>query len=156
MTYRSKLLTLFLCLFTLTVASQSFVHQRMHFKRIYTQIDSLILENAPTPFPTEEGDYLIELPKAQKIVIAYNHNKTKAIVLHGYRWAKKMEFNVKDNEVRLILWYKDEHVYCGYIYDKKSKACSYAEAINEAEKEKLVKKFPFLEWIPTFSLDNSN
>ena len=72
-------------------------------------------------------------------------------MLHGYAWGKRMEFNVKYEGSRLILWYKDEHLYCGYIYDNKVKACQYFEAINDSEKDRLVKRFKFLERMPTFT-----
>ena len=58
---------------------------------------------------------------------------------------------VKYDEARLILWFKDEHIYCGYIYDTKSKGCQYFEAINENEKDRIAKRFPFLKRMPTFT-----
>ena len=122
-----------------------------HFRNVYTQIDSLVVENFPTVEQTEDGDYLIALPKSTKVVIAYNNDKTKAIVLHsGYQFVRHMEYNVKDDETRTVLYYKDKHLYCGYIYDKKYKAGKYFEAINEDEKDKLTEKLPFLKRLPTF------
>lgn len=122
-----------------------------HFRNVYTQIDSLVVENFPTVEQTEDGDYLIALPKSTKVVIAYNSDKSKAIVLHsGYQFVRHMEYNVKDNEVRTVLYYKDKHLYCGYIYDKKHKEGRYFEAINESEKVMLTARLPFLKNIPTF------
>lgn len=129
---------------------QGFNHERGHFKMVYRTVDTLLLKNVPTPNPTMNGDYLITLHKEQKIIIAYNNDHSKAIVLHGYMWGKRMEFNVKYEGSRLILWYKDDYLYCGYIYDEKVKACQYFEAISESEKEKITKKFPFLDRMPTF------
>lgn len=122
-----------------------------HFRNVYTQLDSLVLENMPTVEQTEYGDYLIALPKSTKVIIAYNNDKTKAIVLHSsYQFVRHMEYNVKDDNVRTVLYYKDKHLYCGYIYDKKSKAGRYFEAINEDEKDMLTKRLPFLKNLPTF------
>ena len=102
-----------------------------HFRNVYTQLDSLVLENMPTVEQTEDGDYLIALPKSTKVVIAYNNDKTKAIVLHSnYQFVRHMEYNVKDDETRIVLYYKDKHLYCGYIYDKRYKAGKYFEAIS--------------------------
>ena len=144
-------------LFTASVTcdAQAFrLSQRMHLKNIYTNVDSIVLEAIPTVAPTDDGDYLIQLPHKSKLVIAYNADKTKAIVLRsGFVYMRHYEYNVKDEGVRLILWHKDEHVYCGYIYDKKSKAGNYFEAMNQDEKDKLTKRLPFLRRIPTFTND---
>jgi hypothetical protein len=122
---------------------------------VYTTVDTLVVKSVQSAYPTRDGDYLVTLPKEQNLIFAYNEDRTKAIVLHGYMWGKRMEFNVKYNEARLILWYKDEHIYCGYIYESKLKACQYIEAINEAEKEKLEKRFPFIKRMPTFTNEKS-
>lgn len=145
-----------MCLFAFVASSQSFHRGRAHFKNVYTTIDTLVLQNRPSVYPTRDGDYLVELPKEQKLIIAYNEDHSKAIVLHGYPWARRMEFNVKYEAHRLILWYKDEHVYCGYIYDGKIKACQYVEAINENEKDRLVKRFPFFKHVATFTDAENN
>lgn len=135
---------------TITCNAQGFGIKK-HFKNVYTKVCVLTLENAPTPFPREGSESLIELPKESKFVIAFNADSTKAIVLNGgYMFGMHKEFSVKNNEARLVLFHKDKHVYCGYIYDKKAKAGKYFEAINENEKEKLVEKLPFLKRLPTF------
>lgn len=124
---------------------------RYHFKDKYTNVETITVENATVP--TENGDYLIELPVKSNLTIAYNAEHSQAIVLHSdYPFIKHMEYNVKDNDVRLVLWFMDKgkHVYCGFVYDKKSKTARYFEAINEAEKERLVKRLPFLKNTPTF------
>jgi len=144
------ILTSIMCLFALTAFSQASKHEGFHFKSVYTMVDTLVVKNVQFAYPTKDGDYLITLPKEQNLILAYNKDHTKAIVLHGYMWGKRMEFNVKYNETRLVLVYKDEHIYCGYIYDMKHKACQYFEAINDSEKERLVKRFKFLERMPTF------
>lgn len=151
---RKFILASIMCLFALTAFCQP-RHERFHFKSVYTTIDTLVVQNAPSVSPTRDGDYLIPLPREHKLIIAYNNDHSKAIVLHGYMWGKRMEFNVKYEGSRLILWYKDEHIYCGYIYESKLKACQYIEAINEAEKEKLEKRFPFIKRMPTFTNEKS-
>ena len=141
-------LTLVLSFVTLCNAQPK--HGRFHFKNVYTQVDTITIENVTVP--TEWGDYLVELPKQSNLIIAYNKDYSKAIVLHtDYRFVKHFEYNVKDNEVRTILWYKDKHIYCGYIYDKKSKTGHYFEAIDAKEKEQLVTCMPFLKYAPTFN-----
>ena len=148
---RKFILASIMCLFALIAFSQAPRHERFHFKSVYTTVDTLVVKSVQSAYPTRDGDYLVTLPKEQNLIFAYNEDHTKAIVLHGYMWGKRMEFNVKYNEARLILWYKDEHIYCGYIYDTKHKACQYFEAINDSEKDRLVKRFKFLERMPTFT-----
>ena len=140
-----------MCLFAMTAFCQAPRHGRFHFKNVYTIVDTLVVKSVQSNYPTKDGDYLITLPKEQNLVAAYNNDHSKAIMLHGYPYAKKMEFNVKYEGTRLILWYMDEHIYCGYIYETKLKACQYFEAINENEKDRLVKRFKFLERKPTFT-----
>ena len=140
-----------MCLFTLAANCQRF-GRNIHFRNVYTTVDTLIVKNVKSLYPTKDGDFLITLPKEeQNLIIAYNKDHSKAIVLHGYMWGKRMEFDVKYDEVRQILWYKDEHLYCGYIYDIRTKSCQYFEAINSEEKDKLVKRFKFLERMSTFT-----
>lgn len=105
----------------------------------YTIIDSLSLERISihSPFdyesdkviPMGDGDYLIEIPHKDKMVICYNKDKSKAIILYNsYCFGRHKEFNVTDNEKRTLLWYKDDHLYCGYIYDKVYKVAKYFES----------------------------
>lgn len=122
---------------------------KFHFKAVYTQVDSINIEN--TTVPTENGDVLVELPVKSNLIIAYNNEHSKAIVLYSaYPFIKHMEYIVKDNETRLVLVYKNKHIYCGFVYDKKSKTGRYFEAINKDEKDKLVKRLPFLKNTPIF------
>lgn len=138
------------CLFAMVAYSQP-KHHRVHFKSVYTTVDTLVLKNVPTVNPNKDGSCLVALPREQNLVVAYDNERTKAIVLHGYPWAKRMEYTVKYEGYRLILYYKDKHVYCGYIYDERAKACQYFEAINESEKDRIVNRFPFLKRMPTFT-----
>lgn len=151
------ILTMLFAIFaTFSMVAQPRMARPMHFNKVYTVIDSLTLEQIPTPFPTEENDYLMELPHNGKMVIAYNADKTKAIVLrNGYTHGRHMQFNVEENPARLVLYYMDETIFCGYIYDKAAKACKYFEAIDGNEKDKLVEKLPFIRFMPTFSYEDS-
>lgn len=129
----------------------TYAQRAYHLWDVYTDIDSLIIENVQGGFG-EGNDYIINLPKSGKIIIAYNKDHDKAIVLkmNTPRFVRHKEYNVKDDETRTVLFYKDEHIYCGYIYDKRIKAGKYFEAINSEEKDKLVEKLPFLKRLPTF------
>ena len=110
---RKFILASIMCLFALTAFSQA----HRHFKSVYTIVDTLSVKSVQSNYPTRDGDYLITLPKEQNFIVAYNNDHSKAIVLHGYPYAKRMEYNVKYEGTRQILWYKDEHIYCGYIYE---------------------------------------
>lgn len=138
------------CLFAMVAYSQPNQHV-VHFKSVYTTVDTLVLKNVPRVYPDKDGSCLFPLSKDGSFVVAYNNERTKAIVLHGYPWAKRMEYTVKYDGHRLVLYYKDEHLYCGYVYDERAKACQYFEAINAAEKDRIVYKFPFLKRMPTFT-----
>lgn len=118
--------------------------QRRHFREYidfskYEIIDSLPLEriNIYSPFDYDsdkiinngDGEYLIELPHKDKIIIRKTKDKKKAIVLYNsIVFGRHKEFNIKENDRRLILWYEDDNLYCGYIYDKIYKVCKYFES----------------------------
>ena len=139
-------------MFCIIASVSCHAQKRTHFRDVYTNVDSVIIENLPSVEQTADGDYLIPLPRKSKLVIAYNADKTKAIVLYsGFQYVKHMEYNVKDDEKRLVLWFKDKHLYCGYTYDKDTKTGRYFEAINSEEKDKLIKRLPFLKRVPTFT-----
>ena len=107
-------------------------------KKTYCVIDSLPLERITiySPFDYESKDviklgentYLMQMPFTDKMVIATNKERTKAIVLYNsYCFGRHKEFNIKETDRRLTLWYEDDMVYCGYQYDKKYKVCKYFE-----------------------------
>jgi hypothetical protein len=148
--FKSLFLIMFVMLTSVSLSSAQ-VHRGFYLKKyVYTQKDTIIVEN--TTVTGENGDYLIELPSKDNLIIAYNLSHTNAIVLYaGFPFYKQKEYNVADSPTRLVLWYKDEHLYCGFTYDKRAKICRYFEAINEKDKEKLVKKFPFLKNMRTFN-----
>ena len=104
----------------------------------YNVIDSLQLEriNIHSPFDYEsdkiislgDGDYLIELPHRDKMIIATDKKRKKAIVLYNsIIFGRHKEFTIKEDKRRLILWYEDNRIRCGYIYDKEYKVCKYFE-----------------------------
>lgn len=112
----------------------------------YVAIDSLVLERIyiHSPFDYESdkvistgyGDYLIEAPYKDKMIIKTTADRSKAIVLYNsFCFGRHKEFTVKETDRRIVLYYisdnEDEELYCGYIYDKKYKVCKYFEEINE-------------------------
>lgn len=137
---------IFLILFTLLGIIPSNA-QRHHFKHKidiskYEVVDSLPLEriNIYSPFDYEgdkiinsgDGFYLIELPHKDNMIIRKTKDNKKAIVIYNsIVFGRHKEFNIKDNKKRLILWYEDDFIYCGYIYDKYYKVCKYFESNYE-------------------------
>ena len=116
---------------------------RRHFREYidlskYEVIDSLPLERIfiYSPFdyesdkviPTGDGTYLIEMPHKDKMIIRKTKDNKKAIVVYNsFIFGRHKEFNIEDSDRRLVLWYEDTDIYCGYIYDKQYKVCKYFE-----------------------------
>ena len=117
---------------------------RRHFNQYidfdkYEIVDSLPLERihiiSPFDYDQEDvissgnGDYLIKLPHKDKMIIRKTKDNKKAIVVYNsYCFGRHKEFTIKDSNRRLILWYEDSTIYCGYIYDKMYKVCKYFES----------------------------
>ena len=139
---------LFALIATVSFAQTSNYHPK-HFRMPhvdlseYCVIDSLPLERITiySPYDYEEdkdviklgeGEYLIEMPHKDKMIIRTNKERTKAIVVYNsYCFGRHLEFNIKENEKRLVLWYmKDEKIYV-YAYDKIKKVCKYSETREE-------------------------
>ena len=108
----------------------------------YSVVDSLPLERIMIHFEKEidnedfislgEGDYMAPIPHKDNMVIRTNENKDKAIIVYNsYCFGRHFEFNIEDNEVRTVYWYKDKSIYCGYIYDKRYKVVKYFESRKE-------------------------
>jgi hypothetical protein len=109
----------------------------------YCMIDSLPLERitiySPYDYSEEDGviklgesTYLMEMPFSDKMIVAYNKDRTKCIILYNsYAFGRHKEFNVKETDKRIVLWYQDDDLYCGYAYDKKYKVCKYFENFFE-------------------------
>lgn len=139
---------LILSLVFVLIATLSFAQgPRMNFmNRIdftkYEVVDSLPLERIMVHFNKEiddenfislgDNDYMAPVPHKDNMIIRFNSDKTKAIVVHNsYAFGRHFEFNIQDNERRLILWYEDKGIYCGYVYDKTWKICKYFESRKE-------------------------
>jgi len=135
-----KLITLILLFVSITCLAQNRRHFREYIDfRKYEVVDSLPLErmNIYSPFDydsdkvisTGDGTYLIEMPHKDKLIIRKTKDNSKAIIIYNsFIFGRHKEFNIKDSERRLILWYEDDNLYCGYIYDKQYKACKYFES----------------------------
>lgn len=105
----------------------------------YEVIDSLPLERIfiYSPFDYEsdkvistgDGTYLIEMPHKDKMIIRKTKDNDKAIVIYNsFIFGRHKEFNIEDSDRRLVLWYEDDDIYCGYIYDKQYKVAKYFES----------------------------
>lgn len=120
----------------------------------YEKVDSLPLEMVSVHLPFEvtdekalensvslgSGYYMFKMPRTDNVVIKTNADRTKAIVVYksfviGGRFelpiGGRYEYNIKEDERRLVLWYKDNRTYCGYIYDKVYKVCQCFEEKKE-------------------------
>ena len=134
-------LTFIVMLMTISSFAQS--PMRRHYREYidfskYEVVDSFPLERiliySPYDYESDkiinmgDGDYLIEMPHKDKMIIRKTKDNTKAIVIYNsYCFGRHKEFNIKDNERRTILWYEDDNLYCGYVYDKTYKVCKYYE-----------------------------
>lgn len=128
----------------LLLSIATFSYSQRHFRDYidiskYEVIDSLALDriyiyspfdyDSNTVINSGDGLYLIEMPHKDKMVIRKTKDNTKAIVVYNsYCFGRHKEFNIKDDERRMVLWYQDDHIYCGYIYDKIYKVCKYFES----------------------------
>ena len=134
---------MFACVTMFTFAQMPKHHQRM-FKmpkvdlNEYCVVDSLPIERlmiySPYDYENDQvidlgsGLYLIDAPHKDKMIIRTNKERTKAIVVYNsYCFGRHKEFNIKETEKRIVLWYEDDDIYCGYQYDKKYKVCKYFE-----------------------------
>lgn len=137
-----KLVTFILLFITVNCYSQPFFGEHIIDIKQYNILDSLPLERMMIHFNKEidnkdfitlgDGDYLAPLPHKDKMLIKLNEDKTKGIVVYNsYCFGRHYEFDIQDNERRLILYYKDKNIYCGYIYDKEFKVCKYFESRKE-------------------------
>ena len=89
-----------------------------------------------------EGSYLLKMPEKHSMVIL-RWEDGGAIVLHSSFFISRfftnperyfrgprhdhLRYEVMENDRRLVLWHKDDRIYCGYIYDKYYKVCQYFE-----------------------------
>lgn len=114
-----------------------FQRPKIDFKE-YCVIDTLPIERlyiySPYDYDSSEvidlgsGLYLINAPHKDKMVIRTNADRTKAIVVYNsYIFGRHKEFNIKETDKRIVLWYQDDTLYCGYQYDKRYKVGKYFE-----------------------------
>ena len=149
-----KILITFIAAFTACICNAQLFSNRDF--RQFPHLTSVVVANVPTPVPTSNNDYLIALPRESRMIIAFNDDSTKAKVIHDgrpnfprNRYKKNLAYNVKDNARRLVLYYQDSKLYCGYIYDKQSKAVQYFNASNLIELNEVSRHLPFIQFIPT-------
>ena len=147
---RSILILVFALVAILGFSQPKFFRHHIDISQ-YVTIDTLEIDMIyiPSMFDYDEdkvisvgyNEYVIEAPHKDKMVIKTNKDRTKAIVLYNsYIFGRHKEFNIEENEKRLVLWYKDEDLYCGYAYDKKYHVCKYFEEFNKEKFEEMRKK----------------
>lgn len=95
-----------------------------------------------------EGDYLFKLPQKDSLVIKTNDKGDKAMIAKknhflGAPFDFRFLYNIKEDERRIVLWYEDNRLYCGYIYDKTLKACQPFRDVKEKEFRRGMNRFGF-------------
>ncbi len=145
-----RFLFLILCSFCFSFTfAQSRFFNRFDMSQ-YVIEDSLILERFQTYVPDSivfnhikivtraednqiiqlgENEYMFRMPFKDKIILKYNEDHSKAIITN-FSTIRGMglhffEFTVKDNERRQVLYYDDDNVLCGIIYDKFYRVAKY-------------------------------
>ena len=136
-------------------------------KTKYEVVDSLPLERIfiHSQFDYEgdkvidagDGEYLIEMPHKDKMVILLTKDRSQAIVVYNsYCFGRHKEFNVKETEKRIVLWYEDDDTFCGYAYDKTYKVCKYFENFDREKFDELRTKMFGRGFIPPFRNGRQN
>lgn len=108
----------------------------------YEIIDSLPIERVMVHFNKEvdsedliylgDGDYMAPVPHKDRMIIKTTPDRTKAIVVYNsYAWGRHLEFNIREDNRHIILWYQNGNIYCGYVYDKEFKIAKYYESRKE-------------------------
>ena len=108
----------------------------------YEIIDSLPIERIMVHFNKEvdsedliylgDGDYMAPVPHKDRMIIKTTPDRTKAIVVYNsYAWGRHLEFNIREDDRHIILWYQNGNIYCGYVYDKEFKIAKYYESRKE-------------------------
>ena len=132
-----------------TNMNRHFFRHKIDIKK-YEVVDSLPIERIyiPSIFDYDEdkvittgyGEYLIEAPHKDKMIIRTDKDRTKAIVVYNsFVFGRHMEYNIKESDKRLVLWYKDDNLFCGYTYDKRYNVCKYFEEFDKTKFEELRK-----------------
>lgn len=106
---------------------QTYVPDSMLIEHIQEHSSKRLKENEIIQLGSYE--YMFELPKKDNIVVRYTNDKTKAVVINSSiiqgMGLHFFEFNVQDNKRRQILYYDDDNILCGLIYDKEYKVAKY-------------------------------
>ena len=100
----------------------------------YTKTDSIVLEwawvNIQREIPENEnvkncggGYYMFKLQHPRYIIVRTNEDRTKAFIDNFHPMFLSREYNVFEDERSLVLWYEDDNIYCGFVYNKQAKAC---------------------------------
>lgn len=94
------------------------------------------------------GDYMHALQHKDSLVFETNAEKTKAKVVKMNQFLRLpmdrfLSFNVKEDERRIILYYEDNRIYCGYIYDKSLKACQPFMNVKERQFNRGMRRLGF-------------
>lgn len=87
-----------------------------------------------------DGDY--SLPIKDSLVIRTNDERTKAMI-NNAPFGFRIIYNVQEDERRIVLWYDDDRIYCGYVYDKKIKACQRFGKTKEKAFRRGMNRFGF-------------
>ena len=91
-----------------------------------------------------DGIYLLKMPeKHSMVILKLGESGKEAVVVQSSFFISRffvnpgiylrgprneyLRFNIEENDKRLVLWHKDDRIYCGYIYDKQYKVCQYFE-----------------------------
>ena len=99
----------------------------------YSNVDSLSIEmvyfhtdtelTGDTFINLEGGYYMAKTPFTSHFIIKTNADRTKAIVTNKFHF-DPFQYILKEDERRITLYYKDNRVCRGYVYDKKLKYVS--------------------------------
>lgn len=163
---RRTLLALALTLVSLVVSAQPF-RGNYSGNHKYEIVDSLPLERIyihsqfdyddDKVIDAGEGEYMIEMPHKDKMVILLTKDRDQAIVVYNsYCFGRHKEFNVKETDKRIVLWYEDDDLFCGYAYDKRCKVCKYFENFDRTKFDELRARMFGNGFIPRFPARKPN
>jgi hypothetical protein len=109
----------------------------------YVKVDSLPLEmvyfhsdkelNGDSVIELGDGYYMAKTPFKGNLTIKTNSDRTMAIVMNRFHF-DPFQYTIKEDERRIILYFKDKHVYRGYVYDKKLKAFQFYDSLKGYKK----------------------
>ena len=125
-----KIILTMLCM--LFVSLGTYAQPKMFDFSQYSNTDSLAVEmvyfhsdavlTAEGIIDLGGGYYMAKTPFKTNFVIKTNADKTKAIVTNKFHF-DPFQYTYKEDDRRITLYYKDNKVCRGYVYDKKLKVC---------------------------------